>query len=48
MQVTSTEPSFEEIALRLMESGEPEAVHAFLAGRLETLGKEDRAQARGS
>ena len=43
-QVTSTEPSFEEIALRLMEAGEPEAVHAFLAGRLETLGKEDRTQ----
>jgi hypothetical protein len=44
-QLTSTVPSFEELALRLMETGESEAVLAFLTTRLDTLGREDRAQA---
>jgi hypothetical protein len=44
-QVTSSSPSFEEVALRLMETGEPEAVAAFLQTRLDTLGREDKAQA---
>ena len=43
-QVTAASPSFEEVALRLMETGEPEAVAAFLQARLDTLGKEDKAQ----
>lgn len=43
-QVTSATPSFEEVALRLMETGEPEAVAAFLQTRLDTLGREDKAQ----
>lgn len=44
-KVTSSSPSFEEVALRLMETGEPEAVAAFLQTRLDTLGREDKAQA---
>lgn len=44
MQVTSSSPSFEEVALRLMETGEPEAVAAFLQTRLDTLGRDDKAQ----
>lgn len=44
VQVTSSSPSFEEVALRLMETGEPEAVAAFLQTRLDTLGREDKAQ----
>ena len=44
LQVTSATPSFEEVALRLMETGEPEAVAAFLQTRLDTLGREDKAQ----
>lgn len=45
LQVTSASPSFEEVALRLMETGEPEAVAAFLQTKLDTLGREDKAQA---
>ncbi|KAL4423908.1 hypothetical protein ABPG75_001209 [Micractinium tetrahymenae] len=44
-KVTSSSPSFEEVALRLMETGEPEAVAAFLQTRLDTLGRDDKAQA---
>ena len=46
-QLTCTSPSFEELALRLMEAGEGEAVLAFLTARLGTLGREDRAQVGG-
>lgn len=45
-QVTAASPSFEEVALRLMETGEPQAVAAFLQARLDTLGREDKAQVR--
>lgn len=44
LQVTSATPSFEEVALRLMETGEPEAIAALLQTRLDTLGREDKAQ----
>lgn len=44
-KVTSATPSFEEVALRLMETGEPEAIAALLQTRLDTLGREDKAQA---
>lgn len=43
-RVTSTSPSFEELALRLMDAGEPAALEAFLQARLDTLGPADAAQ----
>jgi len=44
-KVTAATPPFEDLALRMMESGSPDALRAFLAARLGTLGPEDRAQA---
>jgi hypothetical protein len=44
-KLTSAEPPFEELALRLMRCGEPAALRAFLGARLGTLGRDDRAQA---
>ncbi|KAI3432414.1 hypothetical protein D9Q98_003968 [Chlorella vulgaris] len=44
-KVTARSPSFEEVALRLMETGEPAALAAFLQAKLDTLGGEDKAQA---
>jgi vacuolar protein sorting-associated protein 18 len=44
-RVTASEPPFEELVLRLMGYGDPEALLAFLRARLGTLGVEDRPQA---
>ncbi|PSC73297.1 vacuolar sorting-associated 18-like protein [Micractinium conductrix] len=44
-KVTSSVPSFEDVALRFMETGDPDAVAAFLQSRLDTLGRDDKAQA---
>jgi vacuolar protein sorting-associated protein 18 len=46
-RLTSAVPSFEDLAVRLLESegGGSEALALFLQSRLDTLGKEDAAQA---
>jgi hypothetical protein len=43
-QLTAAAPSFEEVALRLVEAGSPEALQAFLLTKLHTLGPADKAQ----
>lgn len=43
-KLTCTTPSFEDLSLRLMETENDDAVLAFLTARLDTLGKEDKAQ----
>jgi hypothetical protein len=43
-QVTSAVPTFEELALRLVESSDPLALQTFLLTRLRTLGASDKAQ----
>jgi hypothetical protein len=45
-RVSAAEPRFEDLALRLVDAGDAEALAAFLAARLDTLSpSEDRAQA---
>lgn len=44
-KVTSATPSFEEVALRLVETADPIALQTFLLTRLHTLGTSDKAQA---
>lgn len=43
-QVTAATPSFEEVALRLVDVGEPAALQTFLLTKLHTLGPTDKAQ----
>ena len=43
-RVTAATPPFEDLALKLMETGHPEALRSFLFARLGTLGVDDRAQ----
>ena len=45
-QVTATVPSFEEVALQLVDSGDPAALQTFLLTRLQVLGPQDKAQVR--
>jgi hypothetical protein len=45
-RVASAQPSFEEVALKFVEAGMPQALQAFLLARLRSLGSEDKAQAR--
>ena len=42
--MTAAAPSFEEVALRLVEAGDPGALQAFLLTKLHTLGPSDKAQ----
>lgn len=44
-KVTSATPPFEDLALRMMDTGDPDALRCFLVARLGTLGPDDRAQA---
>ena len=44
-KVTASVPPFEDLALKLMETGNPAALTAFLFARLSTLGPDDLAQA---
>jgi hypothetical protein len=45
-RVSAPEPRFEDLALRLVDAGDAEALAAFLAARLDALSpQEDRAQA---
>lgn len=43
-RMTASDPSFEDIAIKIMNSNEPAALVAFLKARLDTLGKEDKLQ----
>ena len=43
-RMRSSEPSFEEIALRFVEVGATEALQVFLMARLHVLGPDDKAQ----
>ena len=43
-RMRSSEPSFEEIALRFVEVGATEALQVFLMARLQVLGPDDKAQ----
>ena len=43
-QVTAAAPSFEEVALRLVEASDPAALQTFLLTKLHTLGPADKAQ----
>ena len=44
LQVTAAAPSFEEVALRLLDSGDAAALRTFLLTKLQVLGPQDRAQ----
>ena len=44
--MTSAAPSFEEVALRLVEAADPAALQTFLLTKLHTLGPSDKAQVR--
>lgn len=44
--MTAADPSFEEVALRLVEAGSPDALQTFLLTKLHTLGPADKAQVR--
>jgi hypothetical protein len=46
VQLTAAAPSFEEVALRLVEAGSPVALQTFLLTKLHTLGPADKAQVR--
>lgn len=43
-QVAASTPSFEELALKFVDAGVPEALQEFLKAKLEALGPEDKAQ----
>lgn len=43
-KMTSSHPPFEDVALRLVDSGSPDALHTLLATRLDALPPSDRAQ----
>ena len=43
-RVTAAHPPFEDIALRLADSGSPDALHTLLSTKLEALPSQDRAQ----
>ena len=43
-KMASAHPPFEDIALRLVDSGSPDALHTLLATRLDALPPGDRAQ----
>lgn len=43
-RIVSGKPPFEEVALLLVESGEPEALQVFLQTKLQVLGPSDKAQ----
>lgn len=45
LQVTAALPSFEEVALKLVDSGDAAALQTFLLTKLQTLGTQDKAQA---
>lgn len=45
LQVTAALPSFEEVALKLVDSGDANALQIFLLTKLQVLGSEDKAQA---
>ncbi len=42
--MTAAVPSFEEVALQLVDSGDPAALQTFLLTRLQVLGPQDKAQ----
>eukprot|EP00878_Enallax_costatus_P011969 GHUV01012497.1.p1 GENE.GHUV01012497.1~~GHUV01012497.1.p1 ORF type:complete len:1028 (+),score=282.75 GHUV01012497.1:49-3132(+) len=44
-RIVGGKPAFEEIALMLVESGDPEALQTFLSTKLQVLGPNDKAQA---
>lgn len=44
-RIVGGRPPFEDVALRLLEAGDPDALAAFLEARLRALGRSDRAQA---
>ena len=43
-KVTAAPPSFEEVALKFVESGQPDALQAYLMTKLDTLAPADKAQ----
>ena len=46
VQVTAALPSFEEVALKIVDSGDASALQIYLLTKLQVLGSEDRAQVR--
>ncbi|KAK9789373.1 hypothetical protein WJX73_010275 [Symbiochloris irregularis] len=44
-RMTGGQPPFEEVALRLVDSGTPDALHTLLLTKLQSLPQQDRAQA---
>ena len=45
-RMTGPHPPFEDVALRLVDSGSPDALHTLLATKLDALPSSDRAQVR--
>ena len=45
-QVTAALPSFEEVALKIVDSGDASALQIFLLTKPQVLGSQDKAQAR--
>ena len=43
-KMTAAHPPFEDIALRLVDSGSPDALHILLSTKLDALPSSDRAQ----
>lgn len=44
LQVTAALPSFEEVALKFVDSRDANALQIFLLTKLQVLGSEDKAQ----
>ena len=44
LQVTAALPSFEEVALKFVDSRDTNALQIFLLTKLQVLGSEDKAQ----